>query len=171
LPTTRSDIENRVTAGVSGFFPLARELHARTDRDLSSAARLLSRVAAMQQPWQDMVRQDISNQLNTLFHSEYLLHEREPFLNRYACYLKAIDVRIERLGHAAAKDAERVAQIAPCQARMETLKEGLYDAEALEEYRCMLQEWRVSLFAQSLGTPQPISLKRIDKQWAIVTGT
>ena len=41
-------------------------------------------------------------------------------------------------------------------------KSGTYDAVALAEYRWMVEEYRVSLFAQELHTPQPVSPKRLD---------
>jgi ATP-dependent helicase HrpA len=40
--------------------------------------------------------------------------------------------------------------------------------ERLEDYRWLLEELRVSLFAQELRTPQPVSVKRLDKAWAQV---
>jgi ATP-dependent helicase HrpA len=42
---------------------------------------------------------------------------------------------------------------------------GATDAR-LEEYRWLLEELRVSVFAQELRTPQPVSVKRLDKAWA-----
>ena len=72
---------------------------------------------------------------------------------------------MERLQHAAPKDATRLEQITPYVVRMADLGEGAADVEALAFYRHMLQEFRVSLFAQELGTRMPISAKRLEKQW------
>jgi ATP-dependent helicase HrpA len=44
-------------------------------------------------------------------------------------------------------------------------RKGVQDAR-LQEYRWLLEELRVSFFAQELRTPQPVSLKRLDKAWA-----
>jgi ATP-dependent helicase HrpA len=41
----------------------------------------------------------------------------------------------------------------------------------LDEYRWLLEELRVSLFAQELRTPQPVSVKRLDKAWQQVAGS
>ena len=46
-------------------------------------------------------------------------------------------------------------------------KRGLYDP-ALEHYRWMLEEYRVALFAQELGTALPVSTKRLEQQWTMV---
>ena len=46
-------------------------------------------------------------------------------------------------------------------------RRGIYDAE-LATFRWMLEEFRVSLFAQELGTIIPVSAKRLEKHWANV---
>jgi ATP-dependent helicase HrpA len=46
---------------------------------------------------------------------------------------------------------------------------GVHDAR-LDDYRWMLEELRVSLFAQELRTPQPVSVKRLDKAWSQIVG-
>ena len=46
---------------------------------------------------------------------------------------------------------------------------GSADAR-LDEYRWLLEELRVSLFAQELRTPQPVSAKRLDRAWAQLVG-
>jgi ATP-dependent helicase HrpA len=40
----------------------------------------------------------------------------------------------------------------------------------LDEYRWLLEELRVSFFAQELRTPQPVSAKRLDRAWAQLSG-
>jgi ATP-dependent helicase HrpA len=44
-------------------------------------------------------------------------------------------------------------------------RKGVVD-ERMQEFRWLLEELRVSFFAQTLRTPQPVSLKRLDKAWA-----
>ena len=48
-----------------------------------------------------------------------------------------------------------------------TPRSGIFDPE-LEHFRWMLEEFRVSLYAQKLGTAVPVSAKRLDAQWAKV---
>ena len=52
--------------------------------------------------------------------------------------------------------------------RLAELK-GVRDAR-LDDFRWQLEELRVSLFAQELRTPQPVSVKRLDKVWSQLTG-
>jgi ATP-dependent helicase HrpA len=90
-------------------------------------------------------------------------------------YLQAARRRLEKLaGGALRRDAEHVAEIAARWAEYEERRadhaaRGVHDP-ALETYRWMLEELRVSLFAQELRTAVPISPKRLDEQWARVQG-
>jgi len=65
-------------------------------------------------------------------------------------------------------------QIGPHWARCLAKKAALVEAgrqdPALENVRWMIEEMRVSLFAQELGTAVPVSMKRLDEQWARVRG-
>jgi len=48
-------------------------------------------------------------------------------------------------------------------------RKGTLDSR-LTEFRWLLEEWRVSLFAQELRTPQPVSLKRLERAWGQLQG-
>ena len=83
-------------------------------------------------------------------------------------YLKAITVRLDKYRADPARDAARLKELLPLEQRYTRLlaqRKGQHDAR-LEEYRWMLQELRVSFFAQELRTPYPVSSKRLDKVWA-----
>jgi ATP-dependent helicase HrpA len=67
-----------------------------------------------------------------------------------------------------ARDAARLAELRPIEQRfLRALAErkGVVDAR-LDEFRWLLEELRVSLFVQELRTPQPVSVKRLEKAWA-----
>jgi len=85
-------------------------------------------------------------------------------------YLKALAMRMERAKLNPLKDRERVQQIAPYIARLKTLQAnppGSLAARAQsEEFRWMVEEFKVSLFAQELGTAFPVSPKRLDEHLA-----
>ena len=85
-------------------------------------------------------------------------------------YLKAITLRLDKLRADPARDAARLAELRPLEQRyLRRVAEmkGRPDVR-LDEYRWLLEELRVSLFAQELRTPQPVSVKRIDKAWALL---
>ena len=86
-------------------------------------------------------------------------------------YLKAITLRLDKLRADPARDAQRLAELRPLEQRwLRRVAEMKGQADArLDEYRWLLEELRVSLFAQELRTPQPVSAKRLDKVWAQLT--
>ena len=67
-----------------------------------------------------------------------------------------------------ARDAARLLELRPQEQRFWRLvveRKGVVD-DRMQEFRWLLEELRVSLFAQELRTPQPVSAKRLDKAWA-----
>ncbi len=93
-------------------------------------------------------------------------HERLPHLTRY---LKALQVRSERAALSPAKDRERVALLSPYLSALEKVGEAKSLSApariAAEEFRWLVEEYKVSLFAQELGTSVPVSPKRLDAVW------
>jgi len=86
--------------------------------------------------------------------------------------LKAVTARLDKLRADAARDAKLLAELKPLEQRylrrVIELK-GTADAR-LADFRWQLEELRVSLFAQELRTPQPVSVKRLEKVWAQLSG-
>ncbi len=80
-------------------------------------------------------------------------HERLPHLVRY---LKAVERRAERAWTSPAKDTQKAEQLAPFAGW-----EKKVAPEERETFRWLLEEFRVSLFAQELGTAQPVSARRL----------
>jgi ATP-dependent helicase HrpA len=82
-------------------------------------------------------------------------------------YLKALQIRAERGAVHLDKDRERVAEMRPYEEKLLELRKGLTPSasegklKAVEDYRWMVEEYRVSLFAQGLKTPYPVSPKRL----------
>jgi ATP-dependent helicase HrpA len=67
-----------------------------------------------------------------------------------------------------ARDAAKLAELKPQEQRYWRLvaeRKGAVD-ERMQEFRWLLEELRVSFFAQELRTPQPVSVKRLEKLWA-----
>jgi ATP-dependent helicase HrpA len=80
-------------------------------------------------------------------------------------------MRLDKLRGDPARDAARLADIKPEEQRYWRLvaeRKGAMDARA-QEFRWLLEELRVSLFAQELRTPQPVSIKRLQKAWGQLT--
>ena len=80
-------------------------------------------------------------------------------------YLKAIELRLDKLRGDPSRDARKLAELAPLQQawrRLAAQRRGQHDPR-LDELRWLLEELRVSLFAQELRTPTPVSVKRLQK--------
>ncbi len=116
---------------------------------------------------------DIKDQLAHLMPKGFLTTTPDVWLSHFPRYLKAIQVRIGKLttsGHT--RDAQHMAEVMPLwQAYLAQAKKAaaqkMYDAN-LEQFRWMVEELRVSLFAQELKTSIPVSVKRLEKQWELV---
>jgi ATP-dependent helicase HrpA len=116
---------------------------------------------------------DVRQQLAHLMPKCFLTTTPDAWLLHYPRFLKAILLRLQKLttaGHS--RDATYLAELTPFwTAYVERLKHkrahNIHDA-ALEHFRWMLEEFRVSLFAQELKTSIPISAKRLEKQWELV---
>ena len=91
------------------------------------------------------------------------------WLAHFPRYLEAASRRLDKLQYAAAKDVERARQIAMPWAgykerHTRLAAKGVVD-EKLDLFRYLVEELRVSLFAQELGTAMPVSWKRLEKLW------
>jgi ATP-dependent helicase HrpA len=78
-------------------------------------------------------------------------------------YLRAIEHRLDKLPDNPGRDRQLIAQVERVREPYERLRSGRAQGEAVERIRWMIEELRVSYFAQQLGTPYPISEKRILK--------
>ncbi|MEE3936089.1 ATP-dependent RNA helicase HrpA [Pseudomonas viridiflava] len=117
---------------------------------------------------------DIKAQLGKLVYPGFVRETPAQWLKEIPRYLKAIEMRLEKLPGQVQKDRvwsiELAGLWAQYQARADKHRqEGKRDPE-LAVYRWWMEEYRVSLFAQQLGTKMPVSDKRLSKQWAMVEG-
>lgn len=110
---------------------------------------------------------DVTAQLERLFPRHFLLSAPLAQLSHYPRYLKAILYRLEHCAGDPARDASRQAEIERLTTpwiRAVAARRGQPDPH-LDEFRWMLEELRVSLFAQQLRTPMPVSVKRLERIW------
>ncbi len=110
---------------------------------------------------------DCTAQLQRLMPKNFMAATPWPQLQHYARYLKAITQRLDKYRADPARDAQRLTELKPQEQRYWRLvaeRKGAQDARMLE-FRWLLEELRVSFFAQELRTPQPVSIKRLEKAW------
>lgn len=112
---------------------------------------------------------DIQSQLQGLVHKRFLTENEYTQLAHFPRYLKAINVRLEKLRADPARDTKLMAEwqsaATPYLRQAKDRQAGKNTDPKLVEFRWMLEELRVSLFAQELRTPMPVSAKRLQKVW------
>ena len=110
---------------------------------------------------------DCTQQLQRLMPKNFMAVTPWPQLQHCARYLKAITLRLDKYRADPARDAQRLTELKPQEQRYWRLvaeRKGAQDTRMLE-FRWLLEELRVSFFAQELRTPQPVSVKRLEKAW------
>lgn len=118
---------------------------------------------------QPRLKNDLQNQLNNLIYKGFFCATPWERLAHLPRYLKAIRLRVDKYAANPARDGQRGAEIVQLWARYTTRLElderkGI-PTPALQDFRWLLEELRVSLFAQELKTPTPVSGKRLLKFW------
>lgn len=166
LPTHEADFQRRVQEGRGRLTLIANEV-ARL------AGTVLAEYAAAARKIKDTrnapeATQDAQQQLQRLMPKAFLAAAPWTQLAHFPRYLKAITLRLDKFRADPARDAARLAELRPQEQRYWRLvaeRKGQVDAR-MQELRWLLEELRVSFFAQELRTPQPVSVKRLDKLWA-----
>ena len=114
-------------------------------------------------------RADIAAQIQTLLEPGFMVMNPANWIEQYPRYGKALLHRIQRLNGQTEKDQKSLRLLQPSLERLLEAGANYPGLTALSppalQYRWMLEEFRVSLFAQQLGTRLPVSAKRLDEQW------
>ena len=112
---------------------------------------------------------DVQEQLNHLFPENFITQIQPQWLQHYPRYLSAIDKRLQKAQTDTARDRQLRLQLAPLwkdYLQRDTInRKNHIQSEQLEYFRWMLEEFRVSLFAQELKTLFPVSEKRLKAYW------
>ncbi|MEJ8853591.1 ATP-dependent RNA helicase HrpA [Variovorax robiniae] len=166
LPTDEFAFKRRIEEGRGRLTLIANEVARLAGVILAEHATAARKIKDTKvQP--DSV-QDAAQQLQRLVGKRFVVDTPWPQLQHFARYLKAITARLDKLRADPARDASRLAELRPQEQRYWRLvaeRKGAVDDRMLE-FRWLLEELRVSFFAQELRTPQPVSVKRLDKAWA-----
>ena len=133
---------------------------------LKSRFQIRKRLGQLSLPEFNYFVQDIEQQLANLVTERLFLDTRIEWLEQYPRYFKAIEARIEKVPHLGRKDKESSEELKSYWQKYEELvqRHPAKNAQSILHFRWMLEEYRVSLFAQSLGTKIPVSEQRLKKQ-------
>jgi ATP-dependent helicase HrpA len=158
-------VDARITMKRGGIGPPAQEISRVVQTALESVSRIQS---ALNGKNAAPAAADVRAQLAWLVPAGFLLTTPWERLREFPRYLKAIELRLEKLPLDPRRDAQLAGEIAKIEARY---RERVKAERGLkhpgdDEFRWLLEEFRVSLFAQALKTRVPVSAKRLEDAWA-----
>ncbi len=169
LPTDAVSFKRRIDEGRGRLTLIANEIARNASAVLADYAAAVRKLKDARAPKE--VGDDIQAQLARLVPKRFIIATPWAQLAHLPRYLKAVTMRLDKWRSDPARDAQRLAELRPIEQRYLRLladRKGVHDAR-LDEFRWLLEELRVSLFAQELRTPQPISVKRLEKSWSQLT--
>ncbi|HEX2604903.1 MAG TPA: ATP-dependent RNA helicase HrpA [Oxalicibacterium sp.] len=108
---------------------------------------------------------DMQSQLQQLIGKRFVADTDYAQLAHFPRYLKAIATRIDKLRADPARDAKAMSEWQQAAQPWQRALKDRHGDPKMAEYRWLLEELRVSLFAQELRTPMPVSVKRLQKVW------
>ena len=112
---------------------------------------------------------DIAAQLAALLQKRFIVATPYERLQHFPRYLKAITLRLDKAKNDSARDARLLMDwrglAQPWEREWSAMRKAGVQDPFLQEYRWLLEELRVALFAQELRTPSPVSVKRLQKMW------
>ncbi|HZP93107.1 MAG TPA: ATP-dependent RNA helicase HrpA [Burkholderiales bacterium] len=167
---TRKEFEARTAKAKTRLVDVANELCRLVNEILTEYRTLSARLIEPRFGAYPKVLVDVRAQLRALLPQSFIATVPFERLKHYPRYLRAIGVRLDKIASNPERDTGWQSQLARLwqmyAARLEQDRlRGVRDAK-LEEFRWMLEELRVSLWAQQLRTPYPISFKRLEKAWS-----
>jgi ATP-dependent helicase HrpA len=167
LPMRQADFARRVDEGRSRFVLIAQEIQRAVAAILAAHADVQKRLAAAK--GFPPACEDVKQQLARLLAPHWLAHTPWERVQHLPRYLKGAALRLEKLRADPARDARAMSELAPLALAWQRevaarAKLGTLTAE-IEQFGWLLEELRVSLFAQELRTPVPVSAKRLAKLW------
>jgi ATP-dependent helicase HrpA len=171
LPMQAKDFARRVEEGRSRFNLIAQEISRAAAGILGEQAALQKKIAVFAKNFPKEA-EDVKQQLARLLVPGWLARTPWERLQHLPRYLKAASLRLDKLRADPARDARLAAELAPLEQayRREAAARSRYGAPGaeFEQFGWLLEELRVSLFAQELRTPVPVSVKRLAKLWQTV---
>ncbi|HLL19672.1 MAG TPA: ATP-dependent RNA helicase HrpA [Rubrivivax sp.] len=170
LPKDDRSFAARLEEGRARLNLIAQEVARHAGVVLADYAAALRKLKDSRAPRE--VVDDVQAQLQRLVGKRFLSATPWPVLQHLPRYLKGVVLRLDKLRADPARDGARLAELRPLEQRWLRRLTELKGAPhaRLDEYRWLLEELRISLFAQELRTPQPVSTKRLDKVWAQIVG-
>jgi ATP-dependent helicase HrpA len=167
-PRTRAEFDRRRDEARSRVTLLAQEIARLVGTILAERTALQKKLQQASRAFPEACR-DIQESTARLLSKRFIDETPYERLQHFPRYLKAAGLRLDKLRTDPQRDARVAAEFTPLYAQWlrdqaKQLKSGSRDPQ-LEQFRWLLEELRVQLFAQELKTPVPVSVKRLSKMW------
>ena len=173
LPRTNADFM-KLKARARTRLPAVSEAIARQAQAIATEYQLLQAKQAQMPATVNRLKKDVESQTQLLVYKNCFTQTPWEYLQNMPRYLKALRLRIEKHPANPERDGKNAASVGAIWQKWQDKVHGLNQAnldipQGLQDYRWLIEELRVSLFAQELKTPFPVSIKRLEKTWADLT--
>jgi ATP-dependent helicase HrpA len=165
LPSDAASFKRRIEEGRGRLTLICNEVARAALQVLVDYAAAARKLKDSRPPKETL--DDVQAQLGRLVPKRFVATTPWAQWSQLPRYLKAVTLRLDKQRADPARDAARLAELRPVEQRFWRVlaeRKGVMDAR-LDEFRWLLEELRVSLFAQELRTKQPVSVKRLEKVW------
>jgi len=149
--------------------PLIRRQSGHLNKVLNLWARITKTLDGGYARLRPQVFDDLRSQLDDMIYDGFLQDLAPARLSHYPRYFEAMQVRLSGVEKDPYRDAERMQQVEPFwQQYLQLLEDGHDYDENVDTYRWLIEEFRISLFAQQLGTRVKVSVQRLQKAWRVI---
>jgi ATP-dependent helicase HrpA len=168
LPINRTEFEARVLQARPKFGLIAQEVGRLIGTILTEYTTTQKKLVSAKSHTQAFT--DMQSQLKNLVDKKFVTTLAWEQLTHLPRYLKAIALRVDKLKADSARDQQRMLELSGL---LNNVQRAMSQRDAvmnprLQELRWLIEELRVSLFAQELKTPVPVSVKRLEKLWQVI---
>lgn len=173
LPRSRAELDERLTACQGDLLPRAKAMLVTLEAALKGHLAVTKALKGNLSFALALSYADLKAQMARLVYPGFV-QEAGEWLTEYPRYMEAALIRMEKAPREHRKDQLLMQQVQDFEARLSARQEserrgGVVDP-ALVEFGWWIEELRVSLFAQQLGTAMTVSDKRLERRWAELTG-
>ncbi len=165
LPRTEQDFQQRLEAGRPKLAELANQIGVWSAGALSEYHQLNRQLKSKIAPYALPVASEIRQQLDSLIYPGFVSQTPNKWLPHLARYIQAARLRLEKCGANTQQEKVNSIIIHKFLERYQTAQENNPRSENLNEFRWLIEELRVSYFAQALKTAVKVSENRLEKYW------
>jgi len=172
LPRSAPELAERLDRTGDSLIPYAVTLLERVENALKGHLAVTKVLKGKLNFALALVYSDVSAQMQRLVYPGFIRDAGE-WLDEYPRYTEAALIRLEKAARERGRDQMMMQDVQALEerfdARRKSERRGNAEDPALVVFGWWLQELRVSLFAQQLGTKMPVSVKRLEKRWEEIT--